>query len=54
MITPMKLLNQAKNVAGDRAVMAASAGNYAKAKEWRDLAVKIDGLFREAVETASG
>lgn len=45
-----RLLAQAKNAAGDRAVGAATLENYAKAREWQALAAEIDRLLRAAVE----
>lgn len=47
--SPAKLLAQAKNAAGDRAVEERKAENFAKAREWQALAAEIDRLLRDAV-----
>lgn len=48
-MSPAKLLAEAKNAAGDRAVEAAERADFAKAREWQAIAVEIDRLLREAV-----
>lgn len=47
--SPAKLLSQAKNACGDRAVGAAQRENFAARSEWTTLAMQIDALLRQAV-----
>lgn len=45
----VRLLNMAKNQAGENAVAAAKHGHYRKSNEWRAIAVAIADLERRAV-----
>lgn len=45
-----RLIDQAANAAGDRAVDAAERDNYTQANAWRDLAIDLRALVRRAVE----
>lgn len=51
--SPAKLLAEAKNAAGDRAVEAHREGDFSKAREWQSLAAECDRLLRDAVAMMS-
>lgn len=48
-----KLLSEAKDAAGDRAVEAARRERFAKAREWQALAIEIDRVLRDAIAAAA-
>ncbi len=48
-MTPARLLSEAKNACGDRAVEAAKREDHRTARMWRALAVECDRLLRDAI-----
>ena len=49
-----KLLAEAKDAAGDRAVKEHERGHFAKSREWAALAAEIDRLLRQSVGVIAG